>query len=62
LARVAAQAPGASPGPLTETYADGDGATLVEALDAQLMVEAGLKPVADEAAARLHAALDRLSI
>lgn len=32
------------------------------ALDAQLMVEAGLKPVADEAAARLHAALDSLSI
>ena len=45
--------------------ADGDGATLVEALDPQLMVEvtgqAGLKPVADEAAARLHAALDSLS-
>ena len=44
--------------------ADGDGATLVEALDPQLMVEvtgqAGLKPVADEAAARLHAALDSL--
>ena len=45
--------------------ADRGGATLVEALDPQLMVDvtgqAGLKPVADEAAARLRAALDSLT-
>ena len=45
--------------------ADGDGAALVEALDPQLMVDAtgqaGLRPVADEAAWRLHAALDSLT-
>jgi hypothetical protein len=45
--------------------ANGDAATLVEALDPQLMVDVtgqtGLKPVADEAAARLHAALDSLT-
>jgi uncharacterized protein (DUF302 family) len=45
--------------------ADSDGTTLVEALDPQLMVDItgqpGLKPVADGAAARLHAALDSLT-
>lgn len=45
--------------------ADSDGTTLVEALDPLLMVDIaglpGLKPVADEAAARLRAALDSLT-
>ena len=45
--------------------AGGAGATWVEALDPQVMVEvtgrADLKPIADDAAARLHAALDSLS-
>lgn len=45
--------------------ADGPDATLVQALDPQVMVqlsgEAGLRPVADEAARRLRAALDALS-
>jgi uncharacterized protein (DUF302 family) len=45
--------------------ADGPDATLVQALDPQMMVQftgkAELKPVADEAAARLRAALDALA-
>ncbi len=45
--------------------ADGPDATVVQALDPQIMVEVAarpeLKPVADEAASRLHAALDALA-
>lgn len=45
--------------------ADGPDATIVQALDPQIMVQvadrADLKPVADEATRRLHAALDSLA-
>ncbi len=46
--------------------ADGDGRTIVSALDPQLMVtipeREGLRPVADEAGLRIRAALDALTV
>jgi uncharacterized protein (DUF302 family) len=51
--------------PCTVVVRTADGATVVEALDPKIMVdvpgEADLRPVADEAAERINAALDALA-